>query len=123
MNLIHEGVLPPDEPDFRDERREEEEARRKREAVGNAAAMREAMDELVANIEMRASAFGTFSIIDRKTFLDAKAALSAPARNCDRPECATSKAAQNVWRKEDGGKTPYYEWLLAPAAERKGATV
>ena len=46
---------------------------------------------------------------------EGKKALSAPARNCDRPECATSKDAQNVWRKEDGGKTPYYEWLLAPA--------
>jgi len=40
-------------------------------------------------------------------------ALAAPPRNCDRPECATTKAAQDVWRKEDGGKTAYYEWLLA----------
>lgn len=56
----------------------------------------------------------------RSAFPMANHALSAPARNCDRPECATSKDAQNVWRKEDGGKTPYYEWLLAPAAERKG---
>ena len=39
-------------------------------------------------------------------------ALAAPSRNCDRPECATTKAAQDVWRKEDGGKTAYYEWLL-----------
>ena len=39
-------------------------------------------------------------------------ALSAPPRNCDRPECATTKAAQEVWRREDGGKTAYYEWLL-----------
>lgn len=38
--------------------------------------------------------------------------LSTPPRNCDRPECATTKEAQDVWRKEDGGKTPYYEWLL-----------
>lgn len=42
----------------------------------------------------------------------AEAALSAPLRNCDRPECATTKEAQEVWRKEDGGKTAYYEWLL-----------
>ena len=41
------------------------------------------------------------------------AALAAPPRNCDRPECATTKEAQDVWRKEDGGKTAYYEWLLA----------
>ena len=42
-----------------------------------------------------------------------KPALAATPRNCDRPECATTKAAQDVWRKEDGGKTAYYEWLLA----------
>lgn len=41
-----------------------------------------------------------------------EAALSAPPRNCDRPECATTKSAQAVWRQEDGGKTAYYEWLL-----------
>ena len=46
-----------------------------------------------------------------------KPALSAPPRNCDRPECATTKAAQDVWRKEDGGKTAYYEWLLATYTE------
>ena len=40
-------------------------------------------------------------------------ALAAPPRNCDRPECATTKAAQEVWRKENGGKTAYYDWLLA----------
>ena len=39
------------------------------------------------------------------------------ARNCDRPECATTKAAQEVWRKEDGGKTAYYEWLLAASTK------
>lgn len=50
----------------------------------------------------------------------ANAALAAPPRNCDRPECATTKAAQDVWRKEDGGKTAYYEWLLATAAEKEG---
>ena len=50
----------------------------------------------------------------------AESALAAPPRNCDRPECATTKAAQDVWRKEDGGKTAYYEWLLA--ASTKGGT-
>ena len=40
-----------------------------------------------------------------------------PVRNCDRLECATSKEAQEVWRKEDGGKTAYYEWLLATYTE------
>ena len=40
-----------------------------------------------------------------------------PIRNCDRHECATTKAAQEVWRKEDGGKTAYYEWLLATSTK------
>lgn len=47
------------------------------------AAIREALEELVANIEMRASTFDIFAIIDRKTFLDAKTALAKPPRNCD----------------------------------------
>ena len=46
-----------------------------------------------------------------------KPALSAPPRNCDRQECATAKAAQDVWSREDGGKTAYYEWLLATYTE------
>lgn len=50
---------------------------------------------------------------------DAKAALSSPPRNCDRPECSTTKAAQEVWRKEDGGKTAYYEWLLATSTQEE----
>lgn len=41
-----------------------------------------------------------------------KPALAATTRNCDRPECATSNAAQYVWNNEDGGKTAYYEWIL-----------
>ena len=40
-------------------------------------------------------------------------ALSSPPRNCDRSECATTREAQDVWSREDGGKTAYYEWLLA----------
>lgn len=86
--------------------------------VGNAAAMREALVKIKAllgecyNGELYEKADEAIAVADD--------ALSAPARNCDRPECATSKDAQNVWRKEDGGKTPYYEWLLAPA-EKGGA--
>jgi hypothetical protein len=52
--------------------------------VGNAMVMREALEELIANIEMRSSTFGLNVMVDTKTFLDAKAALSAPARNCNR---------------------------------------
>ena len=49
----------------------------------------------------------------------AESALSSPPRNCDRPECATTKAAQDVWRKEDGGKTAYYEWILSTATRKE----
>ena len=35
MNLVNEGVLPPDEPDDRDERREEMEMAQKRETVAD----------------------------------------------------------------------------------------
>ena len=91
---------------------------------GNAAAMREALVSFMqladyGVIQPRSvgeDAEYCFCVLKKMV----RAALSAPARNCDRPECATSKAAQDVWRKEDGGKTPYYEWLFAPAAERKG---
>ena len=84
------------------------------EHVGNKAAMRDAC----ANIAEYAKAaschtddshlLGYLYQIERW----AESALAAPPRNCDRPECATSKAAQDVWNKEDGGKTAYYEWLL-----------
>lgn len=47
--------------------------------VGNAAKMRKALEGLIANIEMRSSTFGLNVVVDTKTFLDAKAALSAPA--------------------------------------------
>ena len=91
------------------------------EHVGNKAAMRDAC----ANIAEYAKAaschtddshlLGYLYQIERW----AESALAAPSRNCDRPECATTKSAQDVWRKEDGGKTAYYEWLLA--ASTKGA--
>ena len=89
--------------------------------VGNKAAMREAC----ANIAEYAKAaschtddshlLGYLYQIERW----AESALAALSRNCDRPECATTKSAQDVWRNEDGGKTAYYEWLLA--ASTKGA--
>ena len=87
--------------------------------VGNKAAMRDAC----ANIAEYATAaschtddshlLGYLYQIERW----AESALAAPPRNCDRHECATSKAAQYVWRKEDGGRTAYYEWLLATDTE------
>ena len=71
--------------------------------ASNIKAMREALE------------FAEYEFCARGLFDASKqmaAALSAPPRNCDRPECATTKSAQKVWRQEDGGKTAYYEWLL-----------
>ncbi len=59
------------------------------------------------------------------------AALAAPPRNCDRPECATYDKALDAWvlwrennlTVHDGigkAKQPFPRWLLAPAAEEKG---
>ena len=76
--------------------------------ASNIKAMREALE--IA--EYLLCAKGLFNESKQMT-----AALSAPPRNCDRPECATTKAAQEVWRKEDGGKTAYYEWLLSTSAK------
>ena len=88
--------------------------------VGDAAKLREALDES----RRIASGLGGCRLNDywklNEIVRVCDAALAAPARNCDRPECATTKAAQDVWRREDGGKTAYYEWLLATATEQEG---
>lgn len=81
----------------------------------NAAAMREAIESISEYAKAAAChtedahLLGYLNQIERW----AEAAVADPPRNCDRPECATTKEAQEVWRKEDGGKTAYYEWLLA----------
>ena len=86
--------------------------------LGNAAAMREALEK----VRFYLPYFLQYMRLHREdekaggyyeSILEVvSAAISAPPRNCDRPECATSKAAQDVWRKDDGGKTAYHEWLL-----------
>lgn len=91
----------------------------KSSAVGDSAKLREALEFCVKGMcgycRMDAEARGmtTECVHGCEALLMAKAALAAPPRNCDRPECATTTAAQDVWRREDGGKTAYYEWLLA----------
>ena len=86
----------------------------------NAAKMRDALsDACYAMFNFLKTQNGGYEEM-AKALDKAKAALAVPPRNCDRPECATSKAAQDVWRKEDGGKTAYYEWLLAEST--KGET-
>ena len=90
-----------------------EATREKSSRVGNSAKMRESLsDACYAMFNFLKTQNGGYEEM-AKALDKAKAALAAPSRNCDRPECATTKAAQDVWRKEDGGKTAYYEWLLA----------
>ena len=76
--------------------------------VGNAAKMREALsDACYAMFNFLKTQNGGYEEM-AKALDKAKSALATLPRNCDRPECATTKAAQEVWRKEDGGKTAYY---------------
>ena len=85
--------------------------------LGNASKMREAL--INAYNAMFKFIKTPYAECDEMAFaLDgAIDALAAPPRNCDRPECATTKEAQEAWRKEDGGKTAYYEWLLATSTK------
>ena len=87
--------------------------------LGNAAKLSEACEALMSEIGgyLTDGLEVIWCSVSGKTINKARAALAAPPRNCDRPECATTKAAQDVWRKEDGGKTAYYEWLLAAATK------
>lgn len=55
------------------------------------AKLRDALEELVANIEMRSSTFGLNVMVDTKTYLDAKTALAAPPLNCDVGDAADPK--------------------------------
>ena len=89
-----------------------EATREKSSRVGNSAKMRESLsDACYAMFNFLKTQNGGYGEM-AKALDKAKAALAEPPRNCDRPECATSKAAQDVWRSADGGKKAHYEWLL-----------
>lgn len=85
--------------------------------ASNIKAMREALKQIHELLSIGGSPDTAMCIRYEAAYQIASEALSSPPRNCDRPECATTKAAQDVWRKEDGGKTAYYEWLLATYTE------
>ena len=89
--------------------------------LDNTAKMREACANIAEYAKTAASHTDDSHLLGYLNQIErwAESALAAPSRNCDRPECATTKSAQDVWRKEDGGETAYYEWLLA--ASTKGA--
>lgn len=91
------------------------EACRDEAPYGNAAAIRSALEDLVYNIEIRAAAYDIFSIVDKKTWLGAKAALAEPARNCDRFRNETE--AEDAYIKEhphedEPDANTYGAWLL-----------
>ena len=85
--------------------------------LGNSAKLRKACEALMSEIGgyLTDGLDVIWCSISGETIKKARAALAAPPRNCDRSECATTKEAQDVWRKEDGGKTAYYKWLLDAA--------
>lgn len=62
--------------------------------LGNAAKMREALEKAQRVLHCAIIIAGILKGDDAYEALNAvTAALSAPPRNCDRPECATTKAA------------------------------
>lgn len=92
--------------------------------AGNAAAMREALESIIENLAIhikcgRFSAPGdhvSFPIIEAEAYIrDARAALSAPARNCDRAK----DAAEDLFKERFGRPWTQAEdelaaWLFAP---------
>ena len=89
--------------------------------ASNVRSIREALDKLLNFLRW---VYAQDYPVSRDKLADAidigVSALAAPPRNCDRSECATTREAQDVWRKEDGGNTAYYEWLLSTST--KGET-
>jgi len=98
---------------------------------GDAAKLREAALAIRADILKRRSEncwYATDSDILEKI----DAALAAPPRNCDRPECATLEMATKTWIQEEFG--PYCNnskvtmddirtfdvWIYAPVTEKEG---
>lgn len=86
------------------------------------AKLREALDELVANLE-KASARDVFSIIDRKVLLDAKAALAATAAELGSAakELVAFKVGDKVlWDDPDGEITRGWEVVNVPEPDDEG---
>ena len=84
-------------------------------ADGNFAAMREALEGVVKYL-------GEIIPTRREIKLvkSARAALSAPPRNCDRYR--TADEAREAHANSDDWLMAFGDWLFAPAKERKGET-
>lgn len=92
---------------------------------GNASAMRAALESVEGNIAEDEP--GRFWLQDPEAILhEVQAALAAPARNCDRPECATAEGAIAALRANPCADHDFCKeqtdcaecaarWLVAPA--------
>ena len=87
------------------------------EQVGNAAAMRAALETIHDKVNSLDEECGVDPVEIRDL---ARAALSAPARNCDLYATANEgRRAFSAWLKHNSPMS-FGGWLLSPAAERKG---
>ena len=189
MNLVNEGVLPPNEPDDRDERREEREMAQERKTLADVLAeyrndadamdrgklyqptteyVRRLLDRIEAAWKRESRAIATEHAVlpavcitkpsgnaaaIRKALVEAigetcagckrdcddcmnlksgwmkkaKAALSAPARNCDvgtaEEQGERCMAQFDQWRSKGGGKkliTAIMEWAQTPYEDEEG---
>lgn len=92
-----------------------------RHKPGNAAAMREALETIHFKVNCLDEECGVDPVEIRDI---ARAALSKPARNCDRfnrkdPVLAKNEAVQH-WQNETDCAVDFGQWLFAQAEEQKG---
>lgn len=87
-------------------------------AEGNAAAMREALEQIIDHIDSLVIKDDVKYTIYQSIVEMAKRALSTPARNCDR--FTTFADALNAWREFDPREAGVFdEWLFAEAKGEK----
>ncbi len=101
-----------------------------RHKPGNAAATREAMERIVHGIDEKCAAAPTQVTPTEYAILHiCKAALAAPARNCDKMPDIDNLTMHDLAKRPCKSTLEYasreellalVRWLLAPAAERKG---
>ena len=100
----------------------------KRNGLGNAAKLREALDELIDYLNSLRTPDEIEHYVYSNLFDICDAALAAPPRNCDR--FATADEAREAWWQEEilprvhgqkaGVELAYHKWLFAPAAQEGG---
>ena len=99
-----------------------------RAPAGNAAKMREALESIIENLAIhikcgRFVAPGdhvSFPIAEAQAYIDtARAALSAPGRNCDKYR--TAEAAKDAWENQSGARDydTFAWWCFATEEDMK----